>query len=220
MSQTQQPAYEFDDSLPLEPIPAGTNLLVAGSALGGSRDLAMRLLGCSGSEGLLLLSMDLRGNDAIESFEASGCRYDTTRMAVVDCMQDSTDDDARNIHAVTAPSDLTGIGIAFSSLYEGLYSAGIERVRTGLCTLDPLLMYTEKVQPLYRFLHTVTGRIRTANGLGVSVIDPEAQEETTVRTLSQPFDAKVELREREGGQQQLRVRGLDDQPDGWQDVDL
>lgn len=220
MSQTHEPTYEFDDGIPLEPIPGGTNLLVAGSTLDGSRDLAMRLLGCNDSEGLLLLSTDLRGVDTIESYEANGCQYDTSRMAVVDCMRDSTDDDARNIHAVTAPSDLTGIGIGFSSLYEDLYGAGIERVRTGLCTLDPLLMYTEKVQPLYRFLHTVTGRIRTANGLGVSVIDPAAQEGTTVRTLSQSFDAQVELRERVDGQKQLRVRGLADQPDGWQDVDL
>jgi hypothetical protein len=220
MSQTQTPIYEFGDAVPLDPISGGTTLLVTGASLDGTRDIAMRLLGCQDSEGLLLLSTDMRGTDAIEQFEAAGCQYATSRMAVVDCMQDSVDDDTRNIHAVTAPSDLTGIGIVFSGLYEDLYGAGIERVRTGLCTLDPLLMYTEKVQPLYRFLHTMTGRIRTANGLGVSVMDPEAQEETTVRTLSQPFDAEIEVREREDGQQQLRARGLDDQPDGWLDVDL
>jgi hypothetical protein len=220
MSQTQQPKYEFDEAVPLEPVAAGTNLLVTGPSLAGTRDLAMRLLACRESEGLLLLSTDMRGGDAIEQFEANGCEYNTSRMAVVDCMQDSVDDDARNIHAVAAPSDLTGIGIVFSGLYEDLYGAGIERVRTGLCTLDPLLMYTEKVQPIYRFLHTMTGRIRTANGLGVSVIDPEAQEETTVRTLSQPFDAEIEVREHDDGQRQLRARGLADQPDGWQDVDL
>jgi hypothetical protein len=220
MSQTQQPKYEFDDALPLEPIAAGTNLLVTGSSLAGTRDLAMRLLACRSSEGLLLLSTDMRGGDAIDQLEANGGEYVTSRMAVVDCMQDSVDDDARNIHAVTAPNDLTGIGIVFSGLYEDLYGAGIERVRTGLCTLDPLLMYTEKVQPLYRFLHTMTGRIRTANGLGVSVMDPEAQDETTVRTLSQPFDAEIGVREREDGQHQLRIRGLDDQPDGWQALEM
>ena len=220
MSQTHEPVYEFADDLPVDPVPVGTNLLVTGPSLGGTRDLAMRLLACRQSEGLLLLSTDMRGEDAIESFEASGCPYDTTRMAVVDCMQNSTDDDARNIHAVTAPSDLTGMGIVFSGLYEDLYGAGIERVRTGLCTLDPLLMYTDEIQPLYRFLHTMTGRIRTADGLGVSVIDPEAQDETTVRTLSQPFDARLELQERDDGQHQLRVRGLDDQPDGWQPFEL
>jgi hypothetical protein len=220
MSQADQQTYEFDDGIPIDPVPPGTNLLVTGSPLHGSRDLAMRLLGCSESEGLLLLSTDLRGVESIENFEASGCRYDTSRMAIVDCMQTSNDDETRNIHTVAAPSDLTGIGIVFSSLYEDLYGAGIERVRTGLCTLDPLVMYTDKVQPLYRFLHTVTGRIRTAHGLGVSVIDPAAQEETTVQTLSQPFDARVELRKHDDGQRQLRVRGLDDQPSGWQDVDL
>jgi hypothetical protein len=220
MSQAQKPKYEFDDTLPIDPIAAGTNVLVTGPSLAGTRDIAMALLRCESSEGLLLLSTDMRGGDAIEQYETAAGPYDTTRMAVIDCMQDSTDDDARNVHAVTAPSDLTGIGIAFSGLYEDLYGAGIERVRTGLCTLDPLVMYTEKVQPLYRFLHTMTGRIRTANGLGVSVMDPQAQDETTVRTLSQPFDAEIEVREREDGNHQLRVRGLDDQPDGWQDVDL
>lgn len=220
MSQTQKPTYEFGDSVPLEPVSGGTNLLVTGASLAGTRDVAMRLLACRDSEGLLLLSTDMRGTDAIEQFEAAGCPYTTARMAVIDCMQDSVDDDTRNIHAVTAPSDLTGIGIVFSGLYEDLYGAGIERVRTGLCTLDPLLMYTEKVQPLYRFLHTMTGRIRTANGLGVSVMDPEAQDETTVRTLSQPFDAEIEVRERDDGQHQLRARGLDGQPDGWLDIDL
>jgi hypothetical protein len=218
MSQTQQPTYEFD-SLPLDPVPAGTNLLVTGPSLGGTRDLVMRLLTCGAGEGLLLLTTDLGGQDAIANYEASGTTYVTSRMAVVDCTQDSQDDDGRNIHAVSTPSDLTGLGIVFSSLYEQLYGAGIEKVRTGLYTLAPLIMYAEEIQPLYRFLHTVTGRIRTANGLGVSAIDPNAQDTETFHTLTQPFDAQVELREREGTRE-LRCRGLSDQPDGWQPLDL
>jgi len=219
MSQAQKPRYEFSDALPIEPVDTGTNLLVTGPSLGGTRELVMRLLTCQPSEGLLLLTTDIGGREAIENFEASGCPYETSRMAVVDCTQDSLEDDERNIHSVSAPSDLTGMGIVFSSLYEQLYGAGIERVRTGLYTLAPLVMYAEKIQPLYRFLHTMTGRIRTADGLGVSAIDPEAQEEKTFRTLTQPFDAQIELREQDGDEQ-LRVRGLDDQPDGWQPLDL
>lgn len=219
MSQTQEPGYEFDDRLPIEPVPAGTNLLVTGPSLGGTRELVMELLACDRPEGLLLLTTDIRGSEVIEQFAARGCQYDRSRMAVVDCTRDGTDDEGQNVHAVSSPRDLTGIGIAFSSLYEELYAAGIERVRTGLYTLDSLLMYVEEIQPFYRFLHTVTGRIRTADGLGVSAMDPEAQEETVVRTITQPFDAKVELREREDATQ-IRVRGLDGQPDGWQPVDL
>jgi hypothetical protein len=219
MSQTGKRQYEFDDALPLEPVPAGTNLLVTGPSLGGTRDLVMRLLTCQSREGLLLLTTDIGAEEAIEDYQSGGCQYDTARMAVVDCTGNSQDDDDRNVHSVSAPSDLTGMGIVFSSLYEQLYDAGIERVRTGLYTLAPLVMYAENIQPLYRFLHTLTGRIRTADGLGVSAVDPEAQDEKTVRTLTQPFDAEIQLRERDGTEQ-LRVRGLDDQPDGWQLLDI
>lgn len=218
MSQTQRPTYEFD-SLPLEPIAVGTNLLVTGPSLGGTRNLVMRLLACQPDEGLLLVTTDLGGEQAIADYQENGGQYVTSRMAVVDCTQDSRDDDGRNVHAVSAPSDLTGIGIAFSSLYEQLYGAGIERVRTGLYTLAPLVMYAEEIQPLYRFLHTMTGRIRTADGLGVSAIDPETQDEKTFRTLTQPFDARIQLRERDGTPE-LRCRGLPDQPDGWLPLDF
>jgi len=217
MSQTQQPTYEFE-GLPLEPVDSGTSLLVTGPALGGTREVVMRLLACQAGEGMLLLSTDLQGEEVIEAFEAGGCAYNTSLMAVIDCTENSTENDDRNIHAVSSPRDLTGMGILFSSFYEDLYSAGIEQVRTGLFTLAPLLMYADEVQPLYRFLHTVTGRIRTADGLGVTVMDPGAQEETTFRTLSQPFDARIEVRERDDGQRQLRARGLADQPDGWLDL--
>lgn len=218
MSQTQQPEYAFPEPLPLEPVPAGTSLLVTGPSLGGTRGLVMELLACREGEGLILVTTDLGGAEAIDAFEGGGCAYDTARMAVVDCTADSRESGGRNIHAVSAPGDLTGIGIAFSSLYEQLYEGGVERVRTGLYTLAPLLMFVDEVQPLYRFLHTVTGRIRTAGGLGVAAIDPETQDETTIRTLSQPFDGEIQLRE--SGGYEMRARGLDGQPEGWQPLDL
>ncbi len=217
MSQTHDGVYEFD-SLPLKPVEAGTNLLVTGPSIGGAQGLAMQLLGCREEEGLLLVTTTADGTEAIADYEQTGPRYNSSRMAVVDCTENSQDDDTRNIHAVGSPSDLTGIGIAFSSLYEKLYGTGVERVRTGLLTLAPLVMYTDDIQPLYRFLHTVTGRIRTANGLGISVIDPEAQDERTFRALTQPFDGQIQVREEEG-RRELRCRGLADQPSGWQPVE-
>jgi len=218
MSQRHRPQYEFD-TLPIEPIDPGTNLLVTGPALGGLRELVMGLLVCQETEGMLLLSTDSGGEEAIAEYEATGCPYETARMAVVDCTQDSQESDTRNIYTASNPGDLTGIGIVFSSLYEQLYGVGIERVRTGLYTLSTLLMYTDNIQTVYRFLHTMTGHIRQADGLGVSAIDPEAQDERTIRSLSQPFDGEVQLR-KEDGTHELRVRGLADQPEAWQPFDL
>lgn len=218
MSQIEEPPYEFDD-LPLESVPAGTNLLVTGPAMGGLRELMMRLLACEDEEGLLVLALDVDGSETIADFEQGGCRYDPSRMAVVDCTQSGAEDDSRNIYSVSTPSDLTGMGILFSSLYEQLYDAGFERVRTGLYTVSTLFMYTDAVQPLYRFLHTMTGRVRSADGLGVSAVDPETMDEKTFRTLTQPFDGELQLRERDGAHE-LRIRGLSDQPEGWQSLEL
>ena len=130
MSQTRQSEYAFDERLPLEPVPAGTSLLVTGPSLGGTRELVMGLLGCRSGEGLVLVTTDLGGDAAIDVLEAGGCGYDTSRMAVVDCTAEGGEDRDRNVHAVSGPGDLTGIGIAFSSLYEQLHEGGVERVRT------------------------------------------------------------------------------------------
>jgi len=219
VSQAQRSAYEFDETLPVEPVAPGTNLLVTGPTLDGLRELVTRLLVCRNSEGLLLLSTDTDGPGVISAYEAAGCSYEPDRMAVVDCTEESVVDEARNVYCVSDPGDLTGMGIVFSSLYEQLYDAGIERVRTGVFSLSTLVMYVDDIQPLYRFLHTLTGRIRRADGLGVCAVDPETQEEMTLSALSQPFDAEVQLRKRDGSHQ-LRVRGLPDQPAGWQPVVL
>jgi len=214
VSQRRPERYEFADSLPLDPVDPGTNVLVTGPALSGMRTLVMRLLACRSDEGLLLLTTDSPGTTAIEQYQ-SCCAYDPARMAVVDATRSGTRHEDRNVYGVGDPGDLTGMCIVFSSLYEQLYDAGFEQVRTGLYTLSTLVMYTTEMQPLYRFLHTFTGRIRQAGGLGVSAIDPEAQDEKTFRSLTQPFDGEVQLRER-GGTHEIRIRGLDDQPDGWQ----
>ena len=81
MSQAQQPTYEFD-SLPLEPVDAGTNLLVTGPSLGGTRELVMRLLTCQSAEGLLLLTTELGGEEALANYEETGYPYATSRMAI------------------------------------------------------------------------------------------------------------------------------------------
>lgn len=218
MSQRQRSAYEFVDQLPVRPVEPGTNILVTGPALGGIRDLVVQLLTCRESEGLVLLTTDSQGPEAIRDYQ-SCAEYDPARMAVVDATREGGEDDQRNIYSVNDPGDLTGLGIVFSSLYEQLYDAGFERVRTGLYTLSTLVMYTDEIQPLFRFLHTLTGRIQQADGLGVSAIDPAAQDEKTLGSITQAFDAEVQLRRRDD-RHELRVRGLPDQPDGWRPVDM
>jgi len=218
MDQVTDTRYVFE-ALPVEPVPAGTNLLVTGPALGGLRQLLLQLLAGPPDEGVLLVTADVGATEAVDDFEAIGGDADPSRMCLIDCAQESDEAESEQVHGVATPADLTGIGMSFSQLYEQLYASGTVRVRTGLYTLGPLLVYADDVRPVYRFLHTVTGRIRAVDGLGVCAVDPAAQDERTIKSVAQAFDGQVELRERDGTHQ-LRIRGLTEQPDGWQPLDI
>lgn len=218
MNQVQEMGYAFD-GLPLNPVPPGTNVLVTGPSLGGLRQLSLRLLVGPPEEGVVLVTADVSASEAVESFRAVGGDVDSARVCMIDCAQESDDTNSERVHDVTTPADLTGIGMSFSSLYEQLYDSGTTRVRTGVYTLGPLLVYADDERAVFRFLHTVTGRIRAAEGLGVCAVDPAAQDERTIGSVAQAFDGQIELRER-GGRHQIRVQGLPDQPEGWHDLSL
>ncbi len=219
MSQDTQRRYQFE-GLPIEPIQPGTNLLVAGSPFAGTDAVALRMLAAGelADEGLVLVAADDTAASILEDYAGVGGTFDRARMAVIECGSPGSESDDGNIKAVRSPGDLTGIGIEFSSLYEGLYTEGVERVRIGLFSISTLLMYAEELQPVYRFLHTITGRIRSADGLATCVVDPSAQDERTISSVTQAFDGRVDVRRRDDGVHQLRVQGLSDQPEGWQDL--
>lgn len=218
MGQTGAEGYGFE-GLPLAPVEAGTNLLVAGPALSGTRDFALGLLRSDDAEsGVLIVTSDRSAVDTLEDFKRVGGVADRRRVRVVDCTQEADPDLGECVSSVTTPADLTGIGIEYSNQYEEVYADGYEHVRTGLLTLTPLLVYSDDVRSVYRFINTVTGRIGTADGLGVSVIDPAAHDERVVGSVTGFFDGRIDVRESETGLE-LRVQGLPDQPTEWTAID-
>lgn len=214
MSQDTQQRYAFE-GLPLEPVAQGTSLLVAGDPFAGTTDVALRTLVGDADDGVLLFAIDDSGPNLVEQYAAAGGTFDRSRMAAIDCSGEEWADD--NIRSVGGPGDLTGIGIQFSSLYEDLYDQRVTRVRTGLFSISALLTCTDEIQPVYRFLHTLTGRVRAADGFTACVVDPSVTDDQTVNSLEQPFDGRIDVRTTDGGRE-LRVRGLADQPTGWQSV--
>ncbi|WP_123537717.1 DUF7504 family protein [Halosimplex salinum] len=214
----QEPTYTFEN-LPIAGVDAGTNLLVTGPALGGIRELTLRmLLRRHSREGALFVAADVDGRQTLTDYQALGGDVDFARVGVVDCTEEGADDDSCNVHAVGSPADLTGAGIEFSSLYERIHANGASRVRTGIYTLSPFVVYAP-AKSVFRFVHTLTGRIRVADGLGVCAIDPGTVDDQTLSSIAQAFDGKIELRESDG-RRKIRVRGLPDQPDDWQPVEF
>ncbi|MDQ2071174.1 DUF7504 family protein [Haloarcula sp. NS06] len=217
MSQRRDDRYTFD-GLPLNPVEPGTSLLVTGPVLSGAREMGLRLL-CSPdtNDGTVLVATDSDATTILADFERHGGALDRERVRVIDCVQESSDLPEDSVSAVNTPADLTGIGIEYSGQYESTYASGYTRVRTGIITLTPLLVYCDDVRAVYRFLNTITGRIGTANGLGVCVLDPNAHEEQVVESVARFFDGRVDVRA-DQGDLDLRVAGLRDQPTNWTPV--
>jgi hypothetical protein len=206
--------YQFEN-LPLEGVPRGTNLLLAGPTLGGTRELLLRML--LGEDGVVIITADSSARKTLAEFERVGGTVERDRTRVVSCTQEGGEDLGPAVSSVGSPGDLTGIGIEYSGQYEQVYARGYDTVRTGIYTLTPLLVYSDDVRPVFRFINTVTSRIRTADGLGICAIDPSAHEEQVVNSIAQPFDGRIDVRERDGGFE-LRVKGLPDQPSEWTTV--
>ncbi|UPV73451.1 hypothetical protein M0R89_12965 [Halorussus limi] len=218
MSERRARPYEFADDLPLGSIEPGTNLLVAGPAMGGARRLALRLVaeGNDRGEGMVLVSTDKASGKLLSECDGLCTDLGRSPLGVVDCVSRGSGSGrfADRVETVSSPGDLTGIGIEFSGLYQNIHRAGTERVRAGLYSVSTLLMYAD-FQTVSRFVHTVSGRIAATDGLGVFFIDPATQDQKVVSTVTQLCDARVDVRERDDGGSELRVRGLRDQPREW-----
>lgn len=208
--------YEFDD-LPLSPVEPATNLLVAGDAMSGARELFLRMVAptAGGDEAAVLVTTGSNAEKLYGELERAAGAVDRRQVGVVDAVsqQQGVEGETDRVRMVSSPRDLTGIGMELTDLYESFHGGGAEHVRTGLDSVSTLLMYAD-LETVFRFLHVFSGRVATADGLGVYVIDPSSHDQQTTQTLSQLFDGRVEVRE-EGAERQLRVRGLADQPREW-----
>ena len=223
---TEVPAgYDFADGLPIDPIAAGSTVLVAGPALSPAQDLARSMVayGTDSGEGALFISTNMTCERLLATCRQSHPALDPAGMAVVDCSGQNIGQSELDVAVkyVSTQSDLTGIGMKFSTLYESLYPGVTDgRVRTSLISLSSLSMYVD-LRTLFQFAQTLTGRIDSAGGLGVFTIDPTTHDTKTVNTLHQAADGLIEVRETEGeADGELRVRGLPDQPEGWQPFTL
>jgi hypothetical protein len=229
MSFATGPGYEFGEDLPIEPIQPGSTVLVAGPALSRAEDLALSMVAdasaTDGDEGMLFISTNMTCEKLLGACGRTHETFDPAWTGVIDCSGQDLGQfrsDAE-VKTVSTQSDLTGIGMKFSALYESLYGAAQDgRVRTGLVTLSSLSMYVD-MRSLFRFAQTLSGRIDSADGLGVFAIDPTTHDTKTVNTFSQVADGRIEVREPEDhpdADGELRVRGLPDQPSGWQPFSL
>jgi hypothetical protein len=69
-----------------------------------------------------------------------------------------------------------------------------EQIAVCFNSVTSLLQYAD-LQRAFRFLHVVTGRVKTVGGVGHYHLDPDAHDSQTLATLKGLFDAVVEVEE-------------------------
>jgi KaiC/GvpD/RAD55 family RecA-like ATPase len=204
--------YELGEVCPGAEVEPGTNLLVAGPPMMGKRTLALRILahGNRRGDGTIVVTTKDGGEHVREDLGEMLGRDESGPLGIVDCVskqQGMNPAQTDEITYASSPKDMTGVGIQLSEFLEAFYKKrGVQRNRILLHSLSTLLMYSN-LQTVFRFLHVFTGRVQSADALGIFVIDSTAHDQQTMSTLKQLFDGQIEIREGDR-QPELRLKGV------------
>jgi len=186
--------YAFSSPIDVTVAP-GTNLLVAARETADARSLALDTLVegiTDGDSGIIVTT---------EAIDVLGDIYQHTDtkapLGVVDCRAGSDhtlDIDANTVTQVTAPDELTEMGIALSELLEAFTARETDRVRVVFHSLSTLLAYNS-LETVFRFIHVCIGRVEAAGGVGLYTVDTTAHDTQSLTTLRQLFDGHITVPE-------------------------
>ncbi|MDX1745963.1 MAG: hypothetical protein R3324_08505 [Halobacteriales archaeon] len=95
------------------------------------------------------------------------------------------------VETVTDPADLTGLGIAINRFIDR-WADNDRKVVVCFDSITTLLQYAD-LERAFRFLHVLTGRVRSAGALAHYHMDPSAHDEGDKNTLMAVFDAVVSV---------------------------
>lgn len=217
---SEQPdSYQIADPLPLNSLPAGTNVLVMGPADAGARALSLAMLKgpADPEEGVILISADLTPaqlRDEMETLEVPMGHGVTT---LVDCATDGVSSAFPARVLVSTPRDLAGIGRNHTTSQDMFGRDGIERVRSAVISVSTLLDHAS-FKSVSRFIHILADRITAEAGMGVFLVDTRTHDELIVTAFERFCDGRIEIAQGNSGSK-LRCSGLPNQPSGWTSVD-
>lgn len=187
-----------DDRLDLTGLSDVSNVLLLAPSLGRQgKGVCLDLLSQTppSETNVLTITYTDTSNEFIEDW-TDHVSVSPVRGGVVSIGQGETnvDDPSWVTKVVENPGDLTGIGIELSELLSSMATAADEDEHIVVCfnSITSLLQYAD-LQRAFRFLHVVTGRVKTVGAVGHYHLDPEAHDRQTIATLKGLFDAVIEV---------------------------
>lgn len=201
----------------IEGIPGGSNLLVVGGSSEDKDRVGRAAIENAVSEGDAVIRVSTRytTEELLDRYEE--LNFDETKFGVVDSVSHSVGEESAETETVkhtSSPSDITGIGIKVSDLIELFQeNPDVDRTVLYMDSISTLLMYSE-LQTVFRFLHVLTGRVRSIEGMALYTMDPDMHDERDYSTLVQLFDSTVELR----NEKDLEARLTGGLESGWTEL--
>lgn len=208
--------YNLGETFSGMEVSPGTNLLVAGPPMTGKRRLTFDVLAHGDDSGTIIVTTKSTGKQVLSEYESRRTDGDAP-TGIVDCVskqQGMNPERVDGIEFASSPVDMTGIGIKLSEFLQRFYDSGVRSNRIAFDSLSTLLMYSN-LQTVFRFLHVFTGRVQSAEALGLFVIDSSAHDAKTMSTLRQLFDGEIEIREADDNGSEVRMKGIGPTTD-WQ----
>lgn len=202
---------------------SGINILILAPSLSRGEQLGYAISKPLAGEYSVILSTSMRSAELLDFFSGNGIDQDF--IGIIDAVTKlSTPDitDTTQVKFVASPSDLTGVGIKFSSLMESIFNGefkGSEQglfpppVRFYLDSVTTMLMY-RKLEVLYQFLHVLTSKLKKMDGLGIFILNSESFDEKTVSLMKQLMNVVIEVKSEPHGDF-LRIRGIRNVSQEW-----
>ena len=201
---------------PIADLPRDATLVVAGPPMTGKYVVMLSILAHHADDSIVISTKNA-ADRVVADFEEIAGELGDRRVGVIDCVSHPErldESDSELVKHVQSPENLTRIGVKFTELFEEFYDEDPEvQTGVGLHSISQLLMHSE-LKNVYQFLQVLTGQIRSADWLGVAVVDTNIDEED-LQTIYHHFDGIVQTRENESGQRELRVRGIRPSVSEW-----
>lgn len=202
------PGYDVAEWLPIDEVPSGSNLLVAGPPLTGKRELALDLVdeGCERGDGGIVVGTRDSTKRIRERAPSVWQAVKQGRGGIVDCVTRQRGEAVRDqdlVKYVGSPGDITDIGIRLGGVFQALETT-CDRARLNVSTISTMLMYAD-TRRVYRFLHVFAGHIERLDWLGLGVLDTSNKEAFDL--LAPLYDGMIQTRAGDDGTE-LRVVGM------------
>ena len=196
------------DSLGLDPIDGGTSVLLTGEDSDALEAVFYRLTAPRDEEMAVVLATDVDGRSVKRSLGRAERGADD-RAAVLTCTGPARGDDVQTVDDV---SDLTGLGMQFSTLLAEA-TAEVDDFRAGILLCSTIMGEVEDTRSVYRFLNSnFLSELRRSKALGVCAVDTSADigsdVKSTITGMKTSFSAHVEVESTGRNQATLDVSGL------------